>query len=75
MVTQCPKCGSADVNPEDEGAWADCNDCGFIQYDADTLTLQREVRREMQAARDIFGRIPSYSEWIEYQKTGEVPEE
>lgn len=62
----CPKCGSADVNPPDEGFWADCNDCGFVQYDAATLALQNEVKREQKQAKDIFGRIPPFDKWTEY---------
>jgi hypothetical protein len=68
----CPNCGSADVNPPDEGFWADCNDCGFIQYDEATLRLQAEVKREQKTAKDIFGRVPSYAEWTEYQKADKI---
>lgn len=62
----CPKCGSADVNPPDEGFWADCNDCGFVQYDADTQALQAEVKQEQKQAKQIFGRIPTWEKWTEY---------
>lgn len=63
---ECPECGCADVNPPDEGAWASCNDCGFVQYDERTLALQREVRSEQKTAKDIFGFIPKYADWTEY---------
>jgi len=61
----CPKCGSAEVNPEDEGSWPSCNDCGFVQYDAETLALQDEVRREQRVAKDALGYVPSYQEAVE----------
>ena len=60
----CPKCGSADVNPPNEGRWADCNECGFIEYDAETLALQNEVRREQAQAKQILGYVPSYREAV-----------
>ena len=63
----CPKCGSADWMPADEGAFASCNDCGFTQYDEETLALQAEVRSEMQTAKRVFGRTPTYAEWTQYQ--------
>lgn len=61
----CPKCGSDDVNAPDEEFWADCNECGHVQYDADTLALQAEVRREQAQCKAILGYVPSYSEVIE----------
>jgi ribosomal protein L37AE/L43A len=63
--TCCPKCGSADVNPENEGSWPECNDCGFVQYDPETLALQAQVRREQATAKQILGYVPSYEEAIE----------
>jgi len=68
-MTECPKCGSADWNAEeDEGAWPSCNDCGFVQYDAETLRLQAEVQCEQKIAKGIFGYVPEYAEWIDFQK-------
>ena len=62
----CPKCGSADWNAEeDEGAWPSCNDCGFVQYDAETLAIQAEVRREQAIAKQALGYVPSYKEAVE----------
>ena len=61
----CPKCGSADVNLADEGSWPSCNDCGFVQYDAETLALQAEVQREQAAAKQALGYVPCYLEAVE----------
>jgi len=58
----CPKCGSADIIPPDEGAWAECNDCGHTFYDAETLALMREVQREQANCKRILGHVPSYAE-------------
>lgn len=64
--TNCPACNSADVNPPNDGFWADCNDCGFVQYDKATLALQAEVKQEQKQAKEIFGRIPPYGDWTDY---------
>lgn len=32
-------------------------------YDAETLALQAEVRREQAQAKAIYGYIPSWEEW------------
>ena len=61
----CPKCGSADINPPDEGSWAECNDCGHTFYDADTLALQREVQREQAYCKQVLGYVPTYREAVE----------
>ena len=61
----CPKCGSADVNPPDEGSWFSCNDCGHVVYDPDTLALQAEVLREQAECKRRFGEILPYREWEE----------
>jgi transcription initiation factor TFIIIB Brf1 subunit/transcription initiation factor TFIIB len=61
----CPKCGSADVNPANEGSWPECNECGFVQYDEDTLALQREVQREQATAKQVLGYVPDYREAVE----------
>ena len=45
----CPRCQSADWMPADEGAFAACNDCGFVQYDMYTLQIMAEVVREQKA--------------------------
>lgn len=58
----CPKCGSADVNLADEGKWAECNDCGFVKYDAYTLALIAEVKREQAICKKRLGYIPTYAE-------------
>lgn len=60
----CPKCGSVDINPSDEGSWRSCNDCGFVQYDPETLALQAEVQREQAQAKRELGYIPTYQEWV-----------
>lgn len=61
----CPKCGSADMNPPDEGKWAECNDCNFVQYDEWTLAIQAEVRREQAQCKAILGYVPTYQEAVE----------
>jgi transcription initiation factor TFIIIB Brf1 subunit/transcription initiation factor TFIIB len=61
----CPKCKSEDVNPEDEGSWPSCNDCGFVIYDEQTLSLQAEVRREQALCKQILGYVPTFEEAIE----------
>ena len=61
----CPKCGSADWNPADEGSFPSCNDCGFVQYDEYTLALQAEVQREQKVCKQILGYTPSYNEAVE----------
>ena len=62
----CPKCGSADWMPADEGegAFAACNDCGFTAYDEDTLALIAEVQREQKQARQILGYVPTYEDAV-----------
>lgn len=66
-MPECPKCSSADVNPADEGSWASCNDCGWIQYDAWTLSIQAEARREYREAVDHYWpeKVPDYQTWME----------
>jgi transcription initiation factor TFIIIB Brf1 subunit/transcription initiation factor TFIIB len=71
----CPKCGSADVNPPDEGSWPSCNDCGHVQYDEATLALQREVQREQQYARQILGYVPKYEDWLKIQRGEKLDDE
>ena len=61
----CPKCGSLDVKPADEGRWASCEECGFVQYDAETLALQAEVQREQAQCKQILGYVPEYREAVE----------
>ena len=62
-ITQCPRCASADWNPEDEeGGWPSCNDCGFVLYDAWTLEIQAEVKREQAHAKRVLGYVPTYQE-------------
>lgn len=63
-IMNCPKCNSADMKPEDEGSWPECNDCGFVQYDEATLQLQSEVRREQRTAKEVLGYVPSYQEAV-----------
>jgi hypothetical protein len=41
----CPRCQSADMNPANEGSWASCNDCGFVQYDLYVWNLLGEITR------------------------------
>jgi transcription initiation factor TFIIIB Brf1 subunit/transcription initiation factor TFIIB len=61
----CPKCGSADWNAEtDEGAWPSCNDCGFVQYDEWTLSIQREVKQEQAECKRVLGYVPDYPEAV-----------
>ena len=61
----CKRCGSADVNPADEGSFPSCNECGNVEYDEETLNLMAEVRREYQEAKiqcwpDL---VLSYRDW------------
>lgn len=58
----CPRCGSADWMPADEGSFASCNDCGFTQYDQWTLEIRAEVQREQSQCKKILGYVPSYQE-------------
>ena len=62
----CPECKD-DQFPEPDGEhFPSCEMCGFQFYDADTLALQAEVKREQKQAKQIFGRIPPYGDWNEY---------
>jgi len=61
----CPRCGSGDWMPADEGAWPSCNDCGHVEYDAETLALMAEVRREQAFCSRVLGRVPTYREAVE----------
>jgi predicted nucleic-acid-binding Zn-ribbon protein len=65
MSEVCPKCGSADWMPADEGAFAACNDCGFTDYDEDTLALIAEVKREQAVCKRTLGYIPTFQEAFE----------
>lgn len=58
----CPKCGSGDWMPADEGRFAACNDCGYTQYDQWTLDLQNEVKREQANCKRVLGYVPDYKE-------------
>lgn len=73
MELTCLKCGCSDVNPADEGSWASCNDCGFVQYDADTLALMHETRREYEQAKQECwpDPVPSYKEWMNREENYE----
>jgi len=61
----CPKCGSADLIPADEGMFGSCNDCGCVFYDEDILALQREVLREQAQCKRVLGYVPTYQEALE----------
>ena len=61
----CPRCGSADWMPAEEGAFAACNDCGFTDYDEYTLQLMAEVQREQKQAKQILGYVPSYTDAVQ----------
>ena len=56
----CPQCGSTEVSEADEGRWATCEDCGFVQYDAETLQLMAEVQREQKVCKQVLGYVPTY---------------
>jgi hypothetical protein len=58
----CPKCSSCDVTPADEEHWPSCVECGFIEYDAETLALQAEILREQAYAKQILGYVPTFEE-------------
>jgi Zn-finger protein len=60
----CPKCGSADWMPADEGRFASCNDCGFVHYDEWTQEIMREVQREQSQCKQILGYLPTYQEAV-----------
>lgn len=64
----CPKCGSVDIVSRDDASWPTCNDCGFVQYDAESLALQAEVKAEQAQAKREFGYIPTYREWVERER-------
>lgn len=61
-MTVCEKCGGEMTDHGDE-RFPDCEDCGFVQYDAFTLEIIREVRAEQAQAKAIFGHIPTYEVW------------
>jgi transcription initiation factor TFIIIB Brf1 subunit/transcription initiation factor TFIIB len=69
----CPECNSTDVVGR-EGQFPVCEDCGHVQYDEDTLALQREVQREQQHAKQILGYVPKYEDWLKIQR-GEDPDD
>jgi len=60
----CPKCGSSDWMPADEGAFASCNDCGFVLYDDWTLEIIAEVKREQAICKRVLGHIPTFEEAV-----------
>lgn len=62
----CPECGGQMT--ADEGRFPECEDCLFTLYDAETLALQAEVKREQIVAKSIFGKIPKYAEWCDYKR-------
>lgn len=63
----CPECGA--LMREREDRFPDCEECGFEQYDAYTLALIAETRREFdQAKRECWpDPVPTYKEWMERQ--------
>ena len=46
----------------DDERFPSCEDCGFVQYDANTLALMAEVRREQAHAKNVLGYVPTYQE-------------
>ena len=64
LPATCPKCGSADWMPADEGAFAACNDCGFTDYDDYTRQIMAEVQREQKQAKQILGYVPTYTDAV-----------
>src|SRR5271157_4216701 len=65
----CPACGEPDVIPADEGKFAYCESCGFVQYDEWTLSIQREAKREYEEAKRFYypDPVPDYRTWVEDQ--------
>lgn len=61
----CPECNSLYMSNGDEEHFPSCEDCGFVQYDADTLALMAEVRREQAHAKSVLGYVPTYQEAVE----------
>lgn len=61
---KCPECND-EMDLSDDERFPECLNCGFVQYDADTLALQAEIRREQAAAKKVLGYVPSYGEAIE----------
>jgi hypothetical protein len=61
----CPECGEQMRLREDR--FPDCPHCGYERFDADTLSLQSEVRREQALAKRELGYVPTYKEWVDYQ--------
>lgn len=64
LKIHCPECGSIYWVEATDESWPHCEDCGFTQYDADTLALQAEVRREPAQCKQILGYVPSYQEAV-----------
>ena len=60
----CPQCGKAELSEADEGRFPSCPECGFEQYDADTLDLIAEVKREQKLCKQVLGEIPTYQDAV-----------
>ena len=64
----CPKCGGEDMRRRgDDGEYfPTCEDCGFTEYDEETLQLQAEVGRDYeQAKRECWpNKVPSYRDYL-----------
>ena len=48
----------------DEGRFPTCDECGYVQYDEETLALIAEVKREQATCREILGYTPTYEEAV-----------
>lgn len=62
---KCPECDS-ELRDRGDEHFPDCEDCGFVLYDADTIALREEVRREFEQAKAACwpDPVPSYAEWM-----------
>lgn len=59
----CPEC-HLDSMVEREGRFPICEECGYEQYDQETLALIAEVKREQAQCKAVLGYVPTYPEAI-----------
>lgn len=65
LKIHCPSCGSIYWVEKTDEYWANCEECGFEQYDDWTVSIVAEVKREQAKAKSVLGYIPDYREAVE----------
>lgn len=60
----CPHCNAPMIERDER--FPECEECGHVEYDAFTLALMAETRREFeQAKRECYpDPVPSYREYV-----------